>query len=283
MPIANEIMRVEWRDPEIAIACDFDPQRRLAAVVKVPSTGTIAKINDESWPIPERWAPHIRKIKWLGTTEALLWPIVDRKTEQSSSVGKIGASGASIFKTGYPLDIFTDRSLVVCTLPEVLNVSDLISVYSYPELVKIARFSEPYSGERFSREMFLEVERAVVDRDTNYFWFTADATEHLWCFAVDTLEVAVGPLGCPRSKIVAIGCSGERASVIWQDSRGVLVRTYKKAGDAVVFETEEPLLFDNDLRRHFCRAVGAYAGHISGYVGNRFSLATPGRATLISF
>jgi hypothetical protein len=278
---------VEWTKGDFAIACDFDSKNRLAALVKLASGTVVAQIDGTDLPIPMPWTAHVKKIRWLGEAEVVLWPVC-LPMENPSYVGRIGLSGTSILNLGFPLDIFTDREFLACTFPEErISISndphsDLISVFSCNDFVRLAGFIEPFLA-KFRNIALMEVDHGVLDGNNKYVWFSAYDTGSLWCFSFETSKILICDLGCSRDDVLAISCNGDRATVIFRDSSGIFLRTFIKIEDHLTFEAELQLSLANEQHPNLWKAISSRTGCITGHAGNRIALTTSNQAILASF
>ncbi len=238
---------------------------------------------------PIHWAQHGKRIAWFGGDEVLLWPVCV-PAEHSSYVGKIGATQTEMLNIGYPVDIFYDRDFLVCTASEenfvadvdIQDQSDLISAFSYPGIVRVARFIEPFM-EKFSHTRFLEVEDGVLDGELGVFWFTAYDTEYLWCFSLKTHQVSVCQLGCPLRDVLAVSSNGEEVAIILRRLDGLVLRSYTNSGTDLVFNSESELSLADEVRSHLWEAISDRAAYIRGFAGNMIAATTAKRAILAKF
>jgi hypothetical protein len=280
------IKTTEWHEDNFAVACDFDRKNRLAALVQRASGEVSIQVDRNDYAIPARWREHVRKIRWCGNSDIVLWPVC-LPTENVSNVGRVGPSGAEILNLKYPLDIFSDRGLLACTFSEdwfiltddISLQSDLISVFSCGTMERLARFVEPYMKD-FKHIPFLEVEHGALDGASRRIWFTAYVTDFLWCFTFDDLKVSTCKLECDRNDVIAISCLDDKCLLLVQRANLIFLQVYRAVADNLAFDTERVILLSGDSSRQMTEISDRSLGIITGYVGGRVAAMTESRATL---
>ena len=275
------LQKHSWRDGEIAVACDFNHRGNLAALLRSPSGTMTCEIDRAIYVVPDNWAVNVARIKWLGDAEVLLWPVSLRQGTEPS-VGIIGPHGTRLLDLTYPLQIFTDREAIAWCYSEERNVAggEIITMLKYPDFRKISQFVTPFM-ERYKGCPLLELEQGVLDGISNFLWFTAYDTESIWCFSAEYRRISVGSLGCSRSEIAAVSCSGCFATVlIWSGDKFYL-RIHEMIGDVVAFRSEA-VLIDSEVIDLFSNVLSKKSAEVSGYAGNRISLVTDTEAILLS-
>jgi hypothetical protein len=160
----NSEMRVlrqlTWAKDEKAIACDFDRAGRSAVLLQAESGGLRAEIDGTTYALPP-WAAHASRIRWFGNAAALLWP-VDFHVGKTPRIGKIDPKGAVILDLEYPLDVFSDFDLLAFTYSEERSHTNLISLFSAPDLDGVAALTDDFvAALKTPSPRLLEVEHAV--------------------------------------------------------------------------------------------------------------------------
>jgi len=276
------LRRFSWTKGEKAVACDFDHTGRLAALLRAPSDELRLEIDGTAYPLPADWAAQVARVRWMGESEALLWP-VDFSPGKTPHVGKIGPNGTTVLDLDYPLEVFSDLDVIACTYSEehIGDDSGLISIFLPPKLLRIARFMDDFMASfKEPRPSFFEVEHGVLDGFARRLWFSAYITEYLWCFCVDSPRLLVCELGCRRDEIAAITCRADQASVIVRKQNGFGIRTYKHLGDRLIFESQTEAPSRDTLWHEVSEGLKRAPGELRGHTGNMIALTTEASALL---
>lgn len=276
------IRNFTWAEGKKAIACDFDHVGRLTALLLLPSNELRVEINGAAYALPPGWVTHVARIRWAGEAEVLLWPI-DSPIGKLPHVGRIGPNGADVLGMDYPLDVFSDLDVIACTYPEerVVNGGDQVSIFSSSNFGRIARFIDSFMT--CSEEMrtgLLEVEHGVLDGSTKRFWFTAYATENLWCFSLGPPRIMACKLRCPRDEIMAITCQGEVVSIFVKHQRSFSIHKYKSIGSELIFDVQTEAPSHDLLWREVLGKLRQPSAELRGRSGDMIILTTERSALL---
>lgn len=276
------LRQITWANSEKVIACDFDRSGKVAALVDAPCSGLRAQIDGTAYVLPPDWAVEASRVAWMGASEALLWP-VDFHVGTAPHIGKIGPNGIDVLNLEYPLEIFSDRNLIALSYSEerVGNHIKIISFFSLPEITEVACVTDNFDSapeEPISR--IFEVEHAALDSTNRRFWFSAYATEYLWCVSIDNLKLSACALGCPRASIVAITCDGDHASVIERHHNSLRIYVYRNLGAQIALETQIEVPTTDSVSRQIIATLDQPSARLRGHANNMLAATTDKLALL---
>ncbi|MGH7490111.1 MAG: hypothetical protein ACREMY_31565, partial [bacterium] len=148
-------------------------------------------------------------------------------------------------------------------------------------LEKISRFDNSlvtrFDGARLG---ILEVEQGVLDGWAKRFWFTGYATENLWCFSLETGQLATCELRYPRSEVVAIACQGEQASILVKHRSFFRIQKYKQVSSQLVCDIQVEAPSHDTLWREVSEKLNEPSAELRGRSGDKIVLTTETSALL---